>query len=405
MYGGRLKMGKETVKGLIQELKNLNTSKMYLNDFLHTWMKDDDEISAVFKTAEILRGLRELNISPKVFDSGLGISLFRDNSTRTRFSYASACNLLGLEVQDLEEGKSQIAHGETVRETANMISFMGDVIGIRDDMYIGKGHTYMKEVAASVQEGYEDGILEQRPTLVNLQCDIDHPTQSMSDMLHVINHFGGVDKLKGKKIAMSWAYSPSYGKPLSVPQGIIGLFTRFGMDVVLAHPEGYNVMPEIEDIAKANAAASGGTYKKVNSMEEAFVDADIVYPKSWAPFAVMEERTQLVENGQFDELGKLEQTCLEKNAQFKNWECTEELMRSTKDGEALYMHCLPADISKISCEKGEVEASVFDRYRIPLYKEASYKPYIIAAMIFLSKFNDPADKLVNIMGSGVNRIL
>ena len=398
-------MGKESVSGLIQELKNLNTKKMYLNDFLHTWIKDDDEISAVFKTAEILRGLRELNISPKVFDSGLGISLFRDNSTRTRFSYASACNLLGLEVQDLDEGKSQIAHGETVRETANMISFMGDVIGIRDDMYIGKGHTYMKEVAAAVQEGYEDGILEQRPTLVNLQCDIDHPTQSMSDMLHVINHFGGVNNLKGKKIAMSWAYSPSYGKPLSVPQGIIGLFTRFGMDVVLAHPEGYNVMPEIEDIAKNNAAASGGTYKKVNTMKEAFVDADIVYPKSWAPFAVMEERTQLVENGQFDELGKLEQTCLEKNAQYKNWECTEDLMRSTKDGKALYMHCLPAGISKISCEKGEIEASVFDRYRIPLYKEASYKPYIIAAMIFLSKFNDPADKLVNIMGSGVNRIL
>ncbi|MBL7006321.1 MAG: knotted carbamoyltransferase YgeW [Spirochaetia bacterium] len=398
-------MGKESVNGLIRELKNLNTNKMYLNDFLHTWMKDDDEISAVFKTAEILRGLRELNISPKVFDSGLGISLFRDNSTRTRFSFASACNLLGLEVQDLEEGKSQIAHGETVRETANMISFMGDVIGIRDDMYIGKGHTYMKEVAAAVQEGYEDGILEQRPTLVNLQCDIDHPTQSMSDMLHVINHFGGVDKLKGKKIAMSWAYSPSYGKPLSVPQGIIGLFTRFGMDVVLAHPEGYNIMPEIESIARGNAAASGGSYKKVNSMEEAFIDADIVYPKSWAPFAVMEERTQLVGNGQFDRLEKLEQTCLAKNAKYKDWECTEKLMHSTKEGRALYMHCLPADISEISCEKGEVEASVFDRYRIPLYKEASYKPYIIAAMIFLSKFKDPADKLVNIMGSGINRIL
>ena len=398
-------MGKETIFGLIQELKQLNTKNMYLNDFLHTWMKNDAEIRSVFKTAEILRGLRELNLSPKVFDSGLGISLFRDNSTRTRFSFASACNLLGLEVQDLDEGKSQIAHGETVRETANMISFMGDIIGIRDDMYIGKGHTYMKEVAAAVQEGYEDGILEQRPTLINLQCDIDHPTQSMSDMLHVIHHFGGVEKLKGKKIAMSWAYSPSYGKPLSVPQGIIGLFSRFGMDVVLAHPDGYSVMPEVEEIAKNNAASSGGTYKKVNSMEEAFKDADIVYPKSWAPFAVMEERTKLAGSGQFDKLGELEQTCLENNAQFMNWECTEELMRSTMDGEALYMHCLPADISKISCEKGEVEASVFDRYRIELYKEASYKPYIIAAMIFLSKFNDPADKLVKIMESGIKRIL
>ncbi|MCK5157464.1 MAG: knotted carbamoyltransferase YgeW, partial [Spirochaetales bacterium] len=307
-------MGKKTIFGLVQELKQLNTKNMYLNDFLHTWMKNDDEISAVFKTAEILRGMREQNISPKVFTSGLGISLFRDNSTRTRFSFASACNLLGLEVQDLDEGKSQIAHGETVRETANMISFMGDVIGIRDDMYIGKGHAYMKEVAAAVQEGYEDGILEQRPTLINLQCDLDHPTQSMSDMLHVIHRFGGVEKLKGKKIAMSWAFSPSYGKPLSVPQGIIGLFSRFGMDVVLAHPDGYSVMPEIEEIAKKNAASSGGTYKKVNSMEEAFEDADIIYPKSWAPFAVMEERTQLAGNGQFDKLGELEQTCLENNA-------------------------------------------------------------------------------------------
>ena len=90
--------------------------------------------------------MRENNISTKIFESGLGISLFRDNSTRTRFSFASACNLLGLEVQDLDEGKSQIAHGETVRETANMISFMADVIGIRDDMYIGKGNTYMHEV-------------------------------------------------------------------------------------------------------------------------------------------------------------------------------------------------------------------------------------------------------------------
>ena len=100
-------------------------------------------IEAVFTVADALRYMRENNISTKVFESGLGISLFRDNSTRTRFSFASACNLLGLEVQDLDEGKSQVAHGETVRETANMISFMADVIGIRDDMYIGKGNKYI----------------------------------------------------------------------------------------------------------------------------------------------------------------------------------------------------------------------------------------------------------------------
>ena len=395
---------KSDIEALINKLESLNTEGMYLDDFFHTWKKNDDEIDAVFTVAEILRGLRENNISAKVFDSGLGISIFRDNSTRTRFSFASACNLLGLEVQDLDEKLSQIAHGETVRETANMVSFMADVIGIRDDMYIGKGHTYMKTVSEAVQEGYKDDVLEQRPTIVNLQCDIDHPTQAMADMLHVINHFGGVENLKGKKIAMTWAYSPSYGKPLSVPQGIIGLFTRFGMDVVLAHPEGYDVMSDVEDVAAENAKKSGGSYKKVSSMQDAFKDADIVYPKSRAPYAVMEERTKLVEEGKFDDLKELEKRCLANNAKFKDWTCSEELMKSTKDGKALYMHCLPADITGVSCKEGEVDASVFDRYLVPLYKEASYKPYIIAAMIFLSKFKDPSAKLSELLEAGKKRI-
>ena len=376
------------LQGYIDKLNKLNFKEMYNGDFFLTWEKTDDELEAVFTVAEALRYMRENNISTKVFESGLGISLFRDNSTRTRFSFASACNLLGLEVQDLDETKSQIAHGETVRETANMISFMADVIGIRDDMYIGKGNKYMHEVVDSVTQGNKDGVLEQKPTLVNLQCDIDHPTQCMADMLHIINTFGGVENLKGKKVAMTWAYSPSYGKPLSVPQGVVGLMTRFGMDVVLAHPEGYDIMPEVEEVAKKNAAENGGSFTKTNSMAEAFKDADIVYPKSWAPFAAMEKRTDLYAGGDQAGIVALEKELLAQNAEHKDWCCTEELMSTTKDGKALYLHCLPADINGVSCKDGEVEASVFDRYRDPLYKEASYKPYIIAAMILLAKQKD-----------------
>ncbi|QVK20822.1 knotted carbamoyltransferase YgeW [Mycoplasmatota bacterium] len=391
------------IKNMIDELGKLDHSKMHNDDFLLTWEKSDDEIASVYKVADILRGMREQNISTKIFDSGLGISLFRDNSTRTRFSFSSACNLLGLEVQDLDEGKSQVAHGETVRETANMISFMADVIGIRDDMYIGKGNTYMREVSKSVVEGNNDGVLEQRPTLVNLQCDIDHPTQSMSDMLHLINEFGGVENLKGKKIAMTWAYSPSYGKPLSVPQGIVGLMTRFGMDVVLAHPKGYEIMSDVEEVAKENAKKSGGSFTKTNSMEEAFKDADIVYPKSWAPFVAMEKRTDLYGKRDFDGIDELEKELLAQNANHKDWECTEEMMKLTKNGKALYMHCLPADITDVSCEAGEVAASVFDRYRVPTYKEASYKPYIIAAMMFLSKVKNPKETLTKLLDKGTVR--
>ena len=384
------------VPGFAKILDGLDFSKMYKNDFFLTWDKSDDELRAVLTVADALRSMRENNISTRIFDSGLAISNFRDNSTRTRFSFASACNLLGLEVQDLDEGKSQIAHGETVRETANMISFMADVIGIRDDMYIGKGHTYQQSVADAVEEGYKDGVLEQRPTLVNLQCDIDHPTQTMADLAHVAHEFGGLENLRGKKIAMTWAYSPSYGKPLSVPQGVVGLFTRFGMDVVLAHPEGYEIMSDVEDVARANAQKSGGSFKKVTSMAEAFEGADIVYPKSWAPFAAMEKRTVMYGNGDFDGIKALERELLAQNAQHKDWECTEKLMATTKNGEGLYLHCLPADITGVSCAEGEVAESVFDRYRDPLYKQASYKPYVIAAMIFLAQIQDPATALLEL---------
>jgi len=177
------------------------------------------------------------------------------------------------------------------------------------------------------------------------------------------------------------------------------------MAVVLAHPEGYNLMTEVEELARSNSRKSGGSYTRVNNMAEAFEMADVVYPKSWAPFAVMEERTRLLKQGSQSELKDLEKRCLENNRQFIDWECGEELMSTTRGGEALYMHCLPADISGVSCERGEVAASVFDRYRVPQYNQAGYKPYIISAMMFLSKFKNPAEKLKELLEAAKPRLL
>ncbi|MFQ6677461.1 MAG: knotted carbamoyltransferase YgeW [Fidelibacterota bacterium] len=375
----------------------------YGKDFLLTWEKSYDEIKATLFLAELFREMHRKGLSFKTFETGLAISIFRDKSTRTRFSFASAANALGLAVSDLDEEKSQIAHGETVRETANMISFMTDVIGIRDDLYLGEGHQYMVEVAEAVQTGFEEGTLHQRPALVNLQCDIDHPTQSMSDLAMLKQTFGSLENLRGKKIAMTWAYSPSYGKPLSVPQGIIGLMTRFGMDVTLAHPQGYGLIPEVVDLAGKQAEASGGSFTMVNDMKEAFNGADIVYPKSWAPYQVMEKRTDLLKSGDNDGLASLEKEALANNARFKDWECDEEKMSLTKKGKALYMHCLPADISSVSCEKGEVSQSVFERYRRETYLEASYKPFVIASMMFLGRLEDPINNLDQILRKGEKR--
>jgi len=382
-------MSVEKIREHLNRLTGFKTG-FHNKDFLRTWDHSAEEINAVLAAATVLEQMHRANIATRVFDSGLAVSNFRDNSTRTRFSFNSAANLLGLGLADLDEGKSQIAHGETVRETANMISFAAEAIGIRDDIFLGEGHKYMKEVAAAVDEGHREGVLPQRPAVINLQCDEDHPTQSMADLMHLQSTFGSLEALKGKKIAMTWAYSPSYGKPLSVPQAVITLMSRFGMHVTLAHPEGYDLIPDTLKISEKHAAASGGSFKRVFNMEEAFKDADIVYPKSWAPFRVMEERTRILRAGENDKLKALEQDALANNAKFKSWETTEKMMSVTKGGKALYMHCLPADITGVSCKEGEVAASVFERYRIATYREAGHKPFVIAAMMLLCRFENPA---------------
>jgi len=376
----------------LQQLKSLKL-KCYNGDHLLNSEKTYDELIATELIAEIFKQLHKEGKSFKVFDSGLAISIFRDNSTRTRFSFASAVNALGLGLEELDEVKSQIAHGETVRESANMISFLAQTIGIRDDMYLGEGNKYMREVSDAVNEGYDKGVLHNRPGVINLQCDIDHPTQTLADLLKLKDYFGSFENLKGKKLTMSWAYSPSYGKPLSVPQGIISLMTRFGMDVTLASPEGYDLIPDVIKQTKNNE----GNFKIVNSMEEAFKNADVVYPKSWAPFNVMQRRTELLKKSDKDGLKKLEKECLINNAKFKNWECDEAKMKLTKNGEALYMHCLPADISGVSCKEGEVSKNVFEKYRIHTYQEASFKPFVIASMIFLTRVKNPVEKLERIL--------
>ena len=393
-----------TIQQNLELLKQLNTN-FYNRDFLLSWEQTIDEIKAVTLVADLFKDLHKAGVSFKSFDTGLAISMFRDKSTRTRFSFASAVNALGLGLSELDEEKSQIAHGETVRETANMISFLAETIGIRDDMFLGEGNKYMREVGAAVQEGFEKGVLHRRPSIVNLQCDIDHPTQVLADLMQLKNVFGSLENLRGKKIAMTWAYSPSYGKPLSVPQGIIGLMSRFGMNVSLAYPQGYELIPEVVELAKKQSTTNGGKFEVVGSMEDAFTNADIVYPKSWAPYQVMQRRTELLNKNDKTGLIELEKECLTNNANHKNWECDEPKMRLTAKGEALYMHCLPADISGVSCAQGEVSKNVFEKYRLATYTEAGYKPFIIAAIIFLTRMSNPYEKIQQIINRNTNRIM
>lgn len=373
-------------------------------DFLLTWEHSDRAIRTIVTLADLIESLARQNLATRVFDNGLGVAIFRDKSTRTRYAFRAGCNLLGLATEELDESTSQIAHGETVRETAAMIGFLTEVVGIRDDIFLGEGHEYMVEMGASLAESWQRGILRQHATVLNLQSDLDHPTQSLADLCHLVKHFGGFEALKGRRLAMTWAYSPSYGKPLSVPQGVIALMTRFGMDVVLAHPQGYDLEADAIEPAKRFAAASGGRFSITHSMEEAFEGADIVYPKSWASAGVMRERTRLLRAGESGKLAALEKQALAENAQHTHWHCDEAMMARTRGGHALYMHCLPADISGVSCERGEVSAGVFEAARLSTYREAAYKPYVVAALILAMRSARPADVLRRLFETARPRI-
>lgn len=369
-------------------------------DFLATWKVSEGALRFVLESASLLREAAERGISLRVFDGGVGVSLFRDKSTRTRYAFRAACSLLGLATEEIDESATQLAHGETVRETAAMLGFATEAFGIRDDMFLGEGHRFMEQVAGSLEESARAGILLARPAVVNLQSDLDHPTQSLADAAHLLDVFGSPEALRGKRVAMTWAYSPSYAKPLSVPQGIIALLPRLGMDVVLAHPPGYELEPEALTAAVRFASDCGGSFQVAGSMHEAFDQADIVYPKSWAPRWVMRERARLRREGQPEGLRELERQALSENAKHQLWTCDAEHMSRTRGGKALYMHCLPADVSGVSCPRGEVSAEVFERARLDTYREARWKPFVIAAILLATRFPDPAAVLRELVTRG-----
>ena len=386
---------------LLKELER-HYSKSEFEDFLLTWNHSIDDLKSIVLFAELLKDLHKKGLVYKFFNSGLAVSIFKDKSTRTRFSFSSAVNSLGLDLQQFDEEKSQASHGESVRETANMISFLTEVIGIRDDKFLGEGHNYQKMFSDAVDYGYKSNVLHQRPTIINLQSDIDHPTQSMSDLVKIKKHFGGFENIKNKKIAVTWAYSPSYGKPLSVSQGVIGLLSRFGADITLAHPEGYELMDEVVSLSEKEAHNSGGSFKKTNNMKEAFENADVVYPKSWAPKSILKEKTKHLKKGDFEKIKELEKETLQLNSKYKNWVCDRDKMATTNN--ALYMHPLPADIEGLNCKRGEVTKEVFDKNIIDTYEQASFKPFVITAIILIAKCSDPLSFIKGVIDKKEKRI-
>jgi ornithine carbamoyltransferase len=286
----------------------------------------------------------------------------------------------------VDGSSTQVSHGETAVETGAMLGMNAHAMGIRHDLILGEGNTFIRDVKRGIDD-YLDATDDSRAVpIVNLQCDVDHPTQTMADLLWLEDNF---DDLAGRNITISWAYSPSYAKPLSVAQGLVTLLTRVGANVTLAHPPGYQLTDSTMAAAVDNTR-NGGSFRVVGGMDEAFAGADIVYPKSWGAHDLMVERVAANAAGDRDELRAIEQRALERNAEHTDWICDERRMATTTDGDALYMHCLPADIG------AEVSPGVMEGHRVNVAREANWKMYVVMALLAGAKVPDLARVLATL---------
>ncbi|MBE6900253.1 MAG: knotted carbamoyltransferase YgeW [Ruminococcaceae bacterium] len=369
----------------INKLPGSNENGLYGKNCLKTWDMTDEEIISVARGACALKALRDNNISPKIFDSGIAVSMFTKKDSGMELAYASGCDLLGLTI--IEKDRKLV--NSNINETAAMASYMADSIGICESDFIEKSSRYIKRISDSVEESQKNGVINEKPFVLNLGSDEDSPVQTISDLQYMASRFGGIENLKGKKIAVTWAYSPDGTRSLAVPQGLLSLVTRFGMNVVFAAPEGMDLMPGAIEKAEQNSKDSGGSFKKVSTMEEAFADAEIVVPVNWAPFSFLEKRTELSAANLGTYIDLLEHELRENNKEFIDWEVTEAMMEKTKDGKALLLHSLPVDVTDITCIRGEMTAQVYGANLTSLLSEAGLRPYVIAAMIILAKSEDP----------------
>src|SRR5512140_3448857 len=331
------------------------------------------ELDTLCALAETFEALDRAGVSVPLFPEQLFYSLFFDNSTRTKSSWAGAAARFGAHPFVADAASTQVAHGETAEETGAMLGMNAHALGIRHDLILGEGNRFMRDALKGITDYLRATGDARVVPAVNLQCDIDHPTQSLADLVRLREIYSG--ELAGKTIAVSWAYSPSYAKPLSVPQGLITLLTRFGMHVKLAHPPGYNLKPECIEQARHFAAESGGTFRITQHMDEAFKGADVVYPKSWGPYDLMLERVAANRNRDDRAMKEIESMALERNRQFTDWICDERRMALTAGGDAMYMHCLPADIG------AEVSPGVMQKHRVDVAREANWKVYVIMALL------------------------
>ncbi len=323
-------------------------TNLYGKDFITTEDWSVDELNAMLEMAgDLKRRFACGEPHDHILRSKTLFMLFFEESTRTRNSFESGITQLGGHAIYLTPSGTQVGHGENAKDTGMVLERYGHGIAVRD-CRTNIGQAYMYDLARHIQI-----------PIISMQDDVDHPCQAMADLMTIREKFG--DNLRGLKFVISWTYAPKYVRPLSVPQALIMLMTRFGMDVTLAHPKGFELMPKCLEAAQRHAAENGSKFEIVDSMDAACEGAHIVYAKSWGPIMVTEDPQEV------------QAMC----DQHKDWICDDRRM-SLADRRAIYMHCMPIDRGY------EATDSVVDGPHSVIYDEAENRLHVQKALMALT---------------------
>ncbi len=303
-------------------------------------------IDTILELAKDLKRQRQQGLPHASLRDKVMSMLFFFTSTRTRNSFEAGLAQLGGHAQFIDSTTTQISHGDTAREIGEILGRYNDAIAIRHCDW-GVGNEYIREVAAS-----------SRAPVFNMQCDIYHPFQILADLLTICELKGDP---RGLTINVSYAYASSYQKPISVPQSLILLMTRYGMNVRLTHPPKFKLRPEIVEQAQENARRSQGSLEILEDFDEGFRDADVVYPKSWGCLLTTSDSQESASIARG----------------YTDWIADERRMSLAKD-DAIYMHCLPAD------RDIEVATDVLEGPRSVVYQQAGNRLHVQKAVMALT---------------------
>lgn len=311
---------------------------------LQDWAKE--EVDTLLEVSFDLKKKFAMGIDTPYLNNKTGMLMFFEQSTRTRNSMESGLAQLGGHANFLDTSTMQVSHGEVAKDTGVILSRYGHMLACRNCDW-GIGNDYLSSLAE-----------HSTVPVLSLQDDLYHPMQGIADLMTIKEKR---ERTRNLQVSIIWAYATSHKKPISVPVTQSLLFPRYGMDVTLAYPEGYDLPDWVIEEARENAEKHGGSFKITHDMEVAYKDADVVIPKNWGSWA-----TDLTEE------------TLENNKEsYKEWKCTEEMMEMADD-DVMYMHALPAD------RGNEVEDSVIDGSHSIVYDEAENRLHTAKAVMTLT---------------------